>query len=1125
MSEARPEQTEARRFLVSREERRLARAARLRPRLGLRLVLFLLVLTLGVGLAGLVLSGRSLPLPVWAVAMIEDRLNRAIGDSHLPEGTALSLGSVEVQVERDLSPRILLRDLRLTETGGQSLLALPEIRLGLEPAPLLTGTVRPRDLRLTGARIAIARDASGRLALNIGGISGAPQMGTPAEVLDALDRMFSAGALQSLGLIEVQGLALSVSDARAGRVWELGDGRLVIENREDALAGELSVSQLGSNAQAGMRIETSKADSSAKISVTVGRVAAGDLAAQAVPLAFLSVIDAPISGSLHGELDADGRPGSFSGALTLEGGALDVSGTTRALTRPLQFDKAALALRYDPARQRVFLDEVTVESPSLRLKASGTADLMTADGAPVGQGELPRAVVTQLAIGEVMVDPEGLFEVPVRFSGGAASWRLWLDPFRVEIGEVVLTEGEEELRLSGHAAVAAGGGWSGAVDVALNRIGTERLIRLWPLAAVPRTRKWLSENVGQGELTDVAAALRFTAGEEPRFALDYEFSGAEVRVIRSLPPVENGHGRAAIQDNTYTVVIEGGEITAPEAGPDGARVRVDGSLFRVPDITKKPADAEVRLIVDGGLTATLSLLDQEPFRFITKAGREVDLGEGRALLLADLRFPLVPKVQPDQVAYDVTGRILGFRSDRLVPGKTIESPDLAVKVTRAGMTLSGAGSIEGVPVVARYEQPFGKDKGGAATLRGTVRLSEAGLRKLGVQLPAGWLSGETAGDVELRLAKGKPAELSLVSDLKGASLSVAPLGWKGSGGRLALDAVLGPQPDVTRLDLTASGLEARGSLSTRAGGGLDKANFSRLKVGDWLDATAEITGRGPGAAVGVRLTGGTLDLRRLPKSGGGQGGNAGAGGVFNVNLDRLTVTEGIALTGLSGEFRSRAGGLDGSFVAAVNGIGRVQGATVPYKGGTAVRITSADAGRVMAAAGIFDKGRGGTLDMTIQPRDTPGHYSGVARVDGFSIQNAPVLAELLSIASVVGLLEQLNGNGIQFNEGDVSFLIVPDGVQIVQGAAVGASMGISFSGFYHTASRGLDIQGTISPIYLLNGIGQIFTRKGEGLFGFNYRLSGPVKSPQISVNPLSILTPGMFRDIFRRPAPVLRGAG
>jgi len=39
------------------------------------------------------------------------------------------------------------------------------------------------------------------------------------------------------------------------------------------------------------------------------------------------------------------------------------------------------------------------------------------------------------------------------------------------------------------------------------------------------------------------------------------------------------------------------------------------------------------------------------------------------------------------------------------------------------------------------------------------------------------------------------------------------------------------------------------------------------------------------------------------------------------------------------------------------------------------------------------------------------------------------------------------------------------------------------------------------------------------LLGFNYTLAGEPGQPRVQVNPLSIFTPGMFRDIFRRPAP------
>jgi hypothetical protein len=141
------------------------------------------------------------------------------------------------------------------------------------------------------------------------------------------------------------------------------------------------------------------------------------------------------------------------------------------------------------------------------------------------------------------------------------------------------------------------------------------------------------------------------------------------------------------------------------------------------------------------------------------------------------------------------------------------------------------------------------------------------------------------------------------------------------------------------------------------------------------------------------------------------------------------------------------------------------------------------------------------------------------------VRNTNALAELLNAISVVGLLEQLNGSGIQFNNAEVDFLLTPRAIEISRGSAIGASLGVSMAGVYQTGSQQLNVQGVISPIYLVNGVGAFLTRRGEGLFGFNYQMSGTADDPTIGVNPLSILTPGMFRDIFRRPPPVLGDEG
>ena len=159
--------------------------------------------------------------------------------------------------------------------------------------------------------------------------------------------------------------------------------------------------------------------------------------------------------------------------------------------------------------------------------------------------------------------------------------------------------------------------------------------------------------------------------------------------------------------------------------------------------------------------------------------------------------------------------------------------------------------------------------------------------------------------------------------------------------------------------------------------------------------------------------------------------------------------------------------------------------------------------------------RGGALDMTLTPRSQSGHYDGRVTIRDVRVRNASVLAELLNAISVVGLLEQLNGQGLVFNQVEGEFLLTPQLVDLRRGSATGASLGVSMTGVYQSGSRQLAMEGVISPVYLLNGVGAVLTRRGEGVFGFNYRLRGTADALEVAVNPLSILTPGMFRNLFR----------
>lgn len=1093
-------------------QRPLLRGVPGRSRTGLRWRLGFLLLVLALLVGGYSMIGRAIPLPVWMVAEVETRLNRVLSPS-LPDAV-LALGGVDLTLDRDFVPRLLLEDVRLLKPGGAALLTLPEVRLSLQGSALLSGEARVSSLRITGARLTIIRDAEGRFDFAMGAGEFLPQITRFSDLFELADQALAAPGLALLTRIEAEALTVSLTDQRMGRIYELGDGRLTLENRADALAVELAVSlQSGSErpGRAVVQLISEKGASLARMSAEFNDIDAADLAGHAPLLTPLASLEAAISGRIAATLEAEGVT-ALDGELEIGKGALRPT----PAAAPVAFDRAAFAMAYDPASGQMRLSRMEVESPTILASASGQSYLIDETGARIKgplTGRLPAAFLTQIAFDNVMIDPEGVFTEPVRFSTGALDFRLGLAPFLVEIGQLSLAEDQRRLVLKGRIGADARG-WTVALDMTLNQIARDRLIALWPQKLLVKTRDWVAQNLLEGSLHDIKAALRLTPGTEPRLHLGYSFEGADVRFLQSLPPIEGGKGYSTIEGLAYTLVMTEGRVTAPQGG----QIDVAGSVFAVPDVSAKPARAEIRLSTRSSLTASLSLLNLPPFNFMTKADRPVDLGEGRAEIETRLSMPLQKKIAFGDVDYDVKGRVLDFSSDKLVPNRRIVADSLDVTASPAGLSITGAGRLGEVPFDVTFAQGFAADKRGQSTVAGTVVLSQAVAEEFGLGLPKGMVSGQGSAKVEIDLKKDAPGELRLTSDLAGIGLTLPEIGWtkpRDRKGVLEAEVTLGAVPRVNRLRLEAAGLKAEGTVTMRADGGLELARFQRVTLDDWLDATVELSGRGSGKAVGIALRGGAVDLRNIPGADQRGAGQSGQGsGPLRLELDRLIVTSSIALTQFRGDF-NLTGGFSGDFVARMNDGPAVRGALAPSRNGTAVRMLADDAGGTVAAAGIFGSARGGTMDLTLTPRETSGHYDGRLTIHDVRVRNASVLAELLNAISVVGILEQLNGQGLVFNIAEGEFLLTPQAVELRRASATGASLGVSMAGRYLSGPGQLDMEGVISPVYLLNGIGAVLTKRGEGLFGFNYTLRGTADDPEVGVNPLSILTPGMFRELFR----------
>ena len=666
-------------------------------------------------------------------------------------------------------------------------------------------------------------------------------------------------------------------------------------------------------------------------------------------------------------------------------------------------------------------------------------------------------------------------------------------------------------------------GWKTALNLRVASLSRKRALEIWPLTFKKKTRVWLQTNTMSGDLENIVGALRGDPGQKPKVTLGFDVNNLNLRFMRRMPPIENGRGYGLLAENHMNLVLEQGTVDAPEGGA----INVAGTSLYIADTSIKGPPATISLKTQSALRAVLSTLDLPPFAFLSKGGIGTDIADGVLRTEGKIGLHLVEKVDFKDVTLEVSGKISNAVSTRLVPGKKATADVLDAFVDNKALTISGAARLGTLPLNGTWTQKLGPANKGKSRFEGSVDISQKFLDEFGIALPKGSVKGKGTGRVTIDLQRGKAPAFQLVSDLNRVALAIDPLSWtkpKNVKGRLFARGQFGSPPSVDELSIKTRGLDVKGSVALKPNGHLKLARFDTVDINGWMKSPVDITTDSNGNAA-FALKGGVVDFRKS-RFGNPLASENGKGNQIAVQIDRLIVSSGITLTDVSGKITSRKG-VTGAFSARVNGQARIVGTLAPLNGGTAVRLTSDDAGDVMRSAGVFSSAHGGRLDMVLVPAGKSGHYDGSLKMTKTRVRNAPALADLLSAISVVGLLEQLDGSGIAFNTITGKFRLTPDSVVVQQSSAVGASLGITMDGSYGFTSQTMEMQGVITPIYVLNGIleqtkifGGLFGKqKGEGLFGFNYTLRGDVADPVVGVNPLSILTPGLFRDLFRQSLP------
>ena len=155
----------------------------------------------------------------------------------------------------------------------------------------------------------------------------------------------------------------------------------------------------------------------------------------------------------------------------------------------------------------------------------------------------------------------------------------------------------------------------------------------------------------------------------------------------------------------------------------------------------------------------------------------------------------------------------------------------------------------------------------------------------------------------------------------------------------------------------------------------------------------------------------------------------------------------------------------------------------------------------------------GTLDFYSSKKFN--ESTSTLKIYDFNLKELPALTKILTLASLQGIADILSGEGIGFDEFEMNFKSKKDGMVIDEIYAIGPAISILMDG-YIEKDKLISLRGTLVPATTVNKfigslpvLGKILvgSKTGEGVFGVSFKIKGPPKKLETSVNPIKTLTP------------------
>ncbi|MDK4734113.1 AsmA-like C-terminal domain-containing protein [Rhizobium sp. CNPSo 3490] len=1034
------------------------------------------------------------------------------------------VGSTVIRFTSDFRLALEARNVNMIDQkSGQHLSTTGSVRLGLDPLQLFRGRIAVADIEAEDIALDTALLPSGNpVKLDDLRLDAMPAaMETIFAQLDVFDSIVTRGSTNS---VRISGIDIKLADTANGPL------SLVVDNLVFALGGPSSLQLSGELALNG---EVAELDVLAKKEDgQVSKMTATLKHANLTPFTLKRNDQGVIRQGLNTFADLTvSATRARDGVEPALGATIDVDpGLIYADGDPQELSGGQINLAYDFVKQTVEIAKSNLRFGATTLPLNGALidldkldpkagkgfgiDLLVSGGtaAPSGSGEEPVAFDIQ-ATGRYMV-----------------AGREFLFPNMTVSSPLGALYGALHIRLGDKSPEISFAGQS-------RELQTTAIKQLWPFWMAPKVRTWVHGNLFGGTVTDASISVFIPFGrldeaaggkglklDTNQIRIGFDIAGARMNVAGDIPPVRDTAAHFDLTGPVATISIKSGMSYFPS----GRSVGLGQGTFVIPSAYDKPLMADIDLAVSGAADAIGELLTYKPIRVLQRAGFTPDDFKGHIDANVKAHFGLLSSQNPPPAEWKAAMKLADVDLAKPFSGRTISNVSGMLNGDPKQITLDAKGEIDGIPADIDLTEPVEASSGVQRQRVITATLSDEQRSKV---MPG--LSDIVRGNLKMVLTRIDDDRQEVQLDLTKSMLDLPWIGWsKGSGIAASAEFEMSGPPENTEIKnfrLKGDGFGASGSLVVGKTG-LISADFDSVRLSS-LDDFALSVKRSKGN-FDVSVSGDSADARPIIArlKSGSEGGEDGDGDNTGVSV-RAKLKNVVGFNDERvGNFQAQVS-LRGDRLQTLNFSGITdsgEAVVSQMKDGGVINITSGDAGAVSRFADLYQHIQGGLLNLAIR-LSPQGGWDGSLDVRRFSIVNeqrlhsivsTPVGNEQRSLNEAVK--RDIDTSSQRFQRGFARVISRNGMVGIENGVLRGDQIGATFQGVVRDRKGNMDMTGTFMPAYGLNRlfaelplIGVILGNGSDrGLIGITFKLTGKFDQPNLQINPLSIIAPGVFRQIF-----------